>query len=397
MFKQSIKSYIKSNQKLYNLLVPLRSKQVELSTQLKLLQSSSIFKIDGSKHKYPKVIQLPITYNCNSACVMCNIWKMDHSGEMTVEEFAGFMKDPIFKEVEAVGINGGEPSLVPNLYEYAEEILKLPSLKSLNIISHGFSPKPLFKQVEQIYKSCKKNNIRFHISISLDGVGEIHDTVRGKKGVFEKTKSTIDEIIRNQSKYCDSYDIGCTVVRQNINYLIELDAFAKARNYNIKFRLGIDNKRIESDKLREQYSVIYGSLRQTAKEFFHYQISQSKDIQNQFKNFAIFHWLSIEKPKRLLGCAWKDEGITMDARGELYYCAVASESIGSLRKEGGEKIFFDEKNIDYRKNIIKNQCNNCIHDYHGQAEIKNVFIFLKYMFFERYAMTIYKLKTRWMF
>jgi len=285
---------------------------------------------------------------------------------------------------------------VPNLYEYADEILKLPSLKSLNIISHGFSPKPLFKQVEKIYAACKAKGISFHISISLDGVEDIHNTVRGISYAFVKTTATIDEIIENQHKYCDSYDIGCTIVNQNIDHLIELDTYAKSKNYNIKYRLGIDNKRIESDKLREQYSVLYSPLRQSAKEFFHYQISQTKDLSNRFKYYAIYTWLNLKKPKRMLGCAWKDEGVTLDARGELYYCAVASDSIGSLRKNTGEKIFFDDKNINYRKSIIKNSCDGCIHDYSGQPYIRDVLKFLSDTIKDRLSMKIYELKVRFM-
>ncbi|MBD3789208.1 MAG: radical SAM protein [Campylobacterales bacterium] len=383
--KQQLIQLIKKNKKLFL-----------LAKALRFLQTSSFPPIDGSKKKYPKVIQLPITYNCNARCVMCNIWQMDHSGEATVEEFAKFMNDDIFKEVEAVGINGGEPSLIPNLPEYAREILSLPKIKSLNIISHGFSQRPLLKSLEAIYKMCCEKGVSFHVAISLDGVGEVHNTVRGKPNVFEKTTSTIDEIIKNQSKYCDSYDIGCTIVKQNIDYLVELDTYAKSKKYNIKYRLGIDNKRIESDKLRDQYSVIYSPLRQSAKEFFHYQMSQAKDLANRFKYYAIFSWLNSKNPKRMLGCAWKDEGITLDSRGELYYCAVASDSIGSLRKEKGEKIFFDDKNIEYRKSIIKNSCDGCIHDYNGQPEFKNVLKFLSDIFKDRFAMKLYQLKLRFM-
>jgi len=383
--KQQIIQILKKNKKFFL-----------IAKGLRFLQTSSLIKIDGSKKKYPKVIQLPITYNCNAKCVMCNIWQMDHSGEATVEEFAKFMQDDIFKKIEAVGINGGEPSLVPNLYEYADEILKLPSLKSLNIISHGFSPKPLFKQVEKIYAACKAKGISFHISISLDGVEDIHNTVRGISYAFVKTTATIDEIIENQHKYCDSYDIGCTIVNQNIDHLIELDTYAKSKNYNIKYRLGIDNKRIESDKLREQYSVLYSPLRQSAKEFFHYQISQTKDLSNRFKYYAIYTWLNSKNPKRMLGCTWKDEGVTLDVRGELYYCAVASDSIGSLRKNIGEKIFFDDKNINYRKSIIKNSCDGCIHDYSGQPYIRDVLKFLSDTIKDRLSMKIYELKVRFM-
>jgi MoaA/NifB/PqqE/SkfB family radical SAM enzyme len=383
--KQYLISFITKNKKLFL-----------MAKTLRLLLGASLFSIDGSRKKYPKVLQLPITYKCNSRCVMCNIWKMDHNGEASVEEFAKFMQDDIFKKIEAVGINGGEPSLIPNLYEYANEILKLPSLKSLNIISNGFSPKLLFNHLEKIYKACKKRGIHFHVSISLDGVGETHNVVRGIPNVFEKTISTIDEIIANQSKYCDSYDVGCTVVKQNVDYLVELDVYAKRKNYNIKYRLGIDNKRIESDRIREQYSVLYSSLSQSAKEFFHYQMNQAKDLESKFKYYSIFSWLNSGNPKRMLGCAWKDEGITLDSRGELYYCAVASESIGTLRKEKGEKIFLHEKNIEYRKSIIRNSCNRCIHDYSGRVELKNVWRFLGDILREVFAMKIYEIKVRLM-
>ena len=383
--KKQLIQLIKKNKKLFL-----------IARSLRFLQSSTFSKINGSQKKYPKVIQLPITYNCNSRCVMCNIWQMDHSGEATVEEFANFMQDDIFKKVEAVGINGGEPTLVSNLHEYADQILKLPSLKSLNIISHGFNTARALRAFQKIYLACKDKGIDFHVSISLDGVGTIHDDVRGIPNGFAKTMSTINDLIINQQKYCDSYEIGCTVVSQNIHHLIELDTYAKIKNYNIKYRLGIDNKRIESDKLRNQYSVIYSPLRQSAKEFFHYQISQTKDLVHRFKYHSIFTWLNSEKPKRLLGCDWKDEGVTLDARGELYYCAVASDSIGSLRKEKGEKIFFDDKNIDYRKSIITNSCDECIHDYSGQPELKNIWKFLVDTLNSRFSMKIYEMKVRFM-
>ena len=137
-----MKNLIKTNKKIYL-----------FAKVLRLILASSYIKIDGSKKKYPKVLQLPITYKCNGRCVMCNIWKMDHSNEATIEEFTKFLKDPIFKKVKSVGINGGEPSLIPDLPKYANEILKLPMLKSLNIISNGFNQYPLLKSLEKIYES----------------------------------------------------------------------------------------------------------------------------------------------------------------------------------------------------------------------------------------------------
>lgn len=373
----------------------MKQRILTLAKMINFLRYSSLKKIKGKKKKYPKVIQLPITYQCNSRCVMCNIWKMDYSNQAKIKEFKTFLADPLFKKVEDVGINGGEPSLVEQLPEYAKAILELPSLKTLNIISHGFSPKLLLPKLQSIYKLCKNKNIPFHVSISLDGTKEIHNTIRGSK-VYDKTFNTIIEIQNNLNKYCDSMNVGCTVMKQNINNLAAFETLVKKHNINIKYRLGIENKRIDNYDLIENFSLTssYSPLKQTAIEFFHSKINEQKKMSNKFKYFSIFFWLKSKQPKRLLGCMWKEEGVTLDSRGDVYYCAVASDKIGSLREEKGEDIFFKEKNILYRQKIIESQCDDCIHDYSGKPEFKNIIIFFKYILFDKLAMTIYKLKLK---
>lgn len=349
---------------------------------------------NGGEKLYPKVIQLPITYKCNSKCVMCDIWRMDNSGESSVKEFKKFMSDNIFKEVQAVGINGGEPTMVANLPEYASAILELPKIKSLNLISNGFRPHLLLKSLEDIYRACILKKVNFHVSVSLDGVNSVHDKTRGVPGVFKKVIESIDELSANQQRYCDSFDIGCTVTKQNVFHLMELDSYAQLKNYSIKYRLGVWNKRIGSDSILDQFSVLEDPYRQSAAEFFHYLMVRSKSLNDKFKYFSIFRWLTSKKRKRFLGCVWKNEGITLDSRGNLYYCAVASNAIGCLRNSDGEKIFFDDKNIEYRKSIINEYCNKCIHDYSGKIEFSCAAYFLKYLFLNKIAMQIHKIKAR---
>ncbi len=362
---------------------------------VKLVYKSNFTAYSGKEKKYPKVVQLPITYKCNSKCVMCNIWKMDYSNELTIKEFAEMLKDPVFSKVEHLGINGGEPSLIKNLDEYVDEILKLPKLKTLNIITHGFNKKLLWKQLETIYQKCKSKEKLFHVSVSLDGYGKMHDIVRGLP-VFKLTSQTIEEIQNNPNKYCDSFDVGCTITKQNVDYLVELDAYAKEKDFDIKYRMGIENKRIESNKLTEQYSLFYDGSIQSAKEFMHSRYEQAGDLWERFKYFSIFDFLSSKQPKRKLGCYWQTEGITVDSRGDMYYCAVASEKIGSLRGNIGKglDVFWDADNLNYRQSILEKDCNNCIHDYYGKPLFSNITGFLKQQFSEKYYWLGYYVKSK---
>lgn len=324
---------------------------------------------------------------------MCNIWQMDYSHEMTVEEFSRFMNDDIFSKVESVGINGGEPSLIRELPSFTEEILKLPRIKNLNIISHGFNKKLLLASLEEMYKKCKAKGVAFHISISLDGYGETHDTVRGLK-VFKLTSETILEIKNNRAKYCDTFDVGCTVMLQNVDRLKELEAYGRMHGLEIKYRLAIGNKRIESDKLVAQFSLLKNHVYQSAREFFHSRYLLATNIKRKFKYYAIYYFLTAPKPKRLMGCHWQENGLTMDSRGDLYYCAVKSDKIGGLREANGTDIFFSDKNIEHRKHIVENDCDNCIHDYDGKPYIADAWLFLKNILFEKYYWVNYYLKAK---
>ncbi len=356
---------------------------------LSFLKNAKLIRVSGLRKRYPRVIQLPITYRCNSRCVMCNIWKMDWSNEMDLHNFKTALKSNLFKKVVAVGINGGEPSFVKQLPEYTDAILQLPKLKSLNIISHGFNQKMLLPKLKDIYARCRKAGIKFHVSISLDGIGEIHNKVRGLD-IFKITSSTINEINNNRTEYCDSFDCGCTVIQQNVDYLKELDAYCKSKGVKIKYRLGISNKRIESNKILDEFSVFNKQGAQSAKEFFYTRIGVEKSLYNKFKYFAIYYFLQNNYSGRLLGCMWKDNGVTLDSRGNLYYCAVESERIGNILTDDGEKVFFSKKNITYRKSIVDNKCNTCIHDYAGKPELKNIYPFFMEVLFKNYITGIYK-------
>lgn len=324
---------------------------------------------------------------------MCNIWKMDWINEMDIVEFREKMKDLIFKKIEAVGINGGEPTLVKNLDEYAEALLELPSIKHLNIISHGFNQKQFFPFLEKTYKMCNDKGVHFSVIISLDGYSEVHNTVRGLK-VGKIVSDTIQKIQNNPNTYYHEFEAACNLVKQNVNILAQLDPYSKEQNIRIKYRLGIENKRIESNKLTEQFSIKFTSEVQSAKEFFHFKSLEAKYWYEKFKYYSIFSHLNNPKEGRWMGCDYKNEGITIDSRGAVYYCAVASETIGSLREAGGESIFFDPKNLNYRKQIVDNNCKDCIHDYRGKAEVKYVLRFLKEYFYEKFYPHIYRLKLR---
>lgn len=71
-----------------------------------------LFFAQRRKLGYPHTLQFPITNKCNLDCVMCNIHGNDSKNELSKDEISRILQDSIFKKVESVGVNGGEPFIL---------------------------------------------------------------------------------------------------------------------------------------------------------------------------------------------------------------------------------------------------------------------------------------------
>ena len=101
--------------------------------------------------KKPLVIQMPITSRCNSRCKTCNVWKYHDNIDIDYLTLEKALKDPFFSEVQSVGLNGGEFTLVPNFIEILNSVLTLPNIKYIYCISNGLFPKKLFEYLEKAH------------------------------------------------------------------------------------------------------------------------------------------------------------------------------------------------------------------------------------------------------
>jgi MoaA/NifB/PqqE/SkfB family radical SAM enzyme len=356
----------------------------------KIFKKIQFIKVNPYKKKYPEILQLPITYKCNSRCRLCNIWKIDKE-ELSIEEFEKIIKDPIFNKIKTVGINGGEPTQLETLDKTVNIIIKnLPKVKNINIISNGLDTEVIKKIFPKIYKKCRQNNINFSISISLDGYNGVHNKARGLPNAFHRTFNTIKEIKNNLSKYADNYEVGCTISKINEDFLTELETFSEINNINIKYRMGEEIKRLGNKELYNSLNSFNGF---SAREHIFKCVKKSKNIFIKFKYYSIFFSIINKKNKRLAGCWAQNNGITLDPNGDLYYCPPKSKNLGNLLEHSGQKIFFSRKNLQHRAEILKNKCDNCAHDYTGKIPWHNFIRFYFFLLNEKYWSKIYKIKS----
>jgi polysaccharide pyruvyl transferase WcaK-like protein/sulfatase maturation enzyme AslB (radical SAM superfamily) len=314
----------------------------------------------------PVVLQFPVNNICNSHCQMCHVWKQTLDEQVTLEEIEGVLSNPLFSEIRAVGLNGGEPTLRKDLDKIAVTLAtRLPKLRSVFLITNALNVTQVIQQIEAVGKHLKEYGKRFDVMVSLDGVGDIHDLVRGRDGTFERTVSVID--FCKNTPFVSKTHLGCTVIRDNVYGLHDLLDFAIDRDVYIKFRLGIPHKRLYVDTLTDPFEL-------TSKERLHFctfldgliRQYEKSELQKHFYRSLIGQLLHGDP--RTVGCYWQHRGVTVSARGELLYCAVESNVLGSAIDCDSEKLYFDNKN--HLHEIVASRCADCKHDYVGLPSLR---------------------------
>lgn len=307
---------------------------------------------------YPKSLQLPLTNRCNLDCVMCNIQSKEYKKEIPLVEFKKLLENSLFKEIISVGLNGGEPFLVKDIVERVKILInKLPKLKTIYIISNGVLKKIIEERLPEIKKCCDDKNIKLVISISIDGINDVHDLVRAQNGTFEKAVNTINMIQEDEKKYCHYLNIICTVSKYNVYSLNELENFAKLQKWNISYNIATEHERLNNDNKYDGFSLQTDEkAKAMAREFF---FKKFQETLSQVY-YAIFRFLEDDNPVRVCGCGYLKSGITITPEGEVCYCATHSKAIGSIyNKESLKDIYFS--NEKYNNSLKKEYCKKCSH------------------------------------
>ena len=131
-----------------------------------------------------KVLYLRTNQYCNARCFMCDFWK-NIKAEITEEQFENVLN--MKEKIEMIRFTGGEPLLCKKLPQY---IAKCHSrgIKT-SVITNGLI---LDDKLDELVK-----NGLDQVVISVDGsTSELHDSLRGTKGLWEKIDRTLERIAK---------------------------------------------------------------------------------------------------------------------------------------------------------------------------------------------------------
>lgn len=184
-----------------------------------------------SRGDYPHIVNFAITWKCNSRCKMCNIWKERSKKEIPIEKVEKIFSDELFRKTKLVKITGGEPTLHTKI----AEIIKIISEKTDARISINTNAYP-FERIKRVVDECIKVRDDLIFSIGLDGIGDVHNRIRGRECFDEVMRSVnyLEELKKNSEI---KIRFSFTITPWNFSALPEVVKYAEKKGTYIGFRI----------------------------------------------------------------------------------------------------------------------------------------------------------------
>lgn len=309
----------------------------------------------------PKEMIINLTYWCNSRCVMCNIWRVKPKNELTLSEWKKVMKDPIFSNIEALTISGGEASMHPQFLELAELFLtSMPRLYSLGLITNGFMTDFIVRRVKQLAELCQQKGIHLSLSVSVDGIGNKHDAIRRIPGAFQKSMATLSAFKKLQKEYKNiSIGVGSLILRQNLADVREVEKWFQRQRIPLNFQIvgfhkafvnNLETKK-DVDFQKRQRQILFSVLKRLS-------------IPRAWIDARSYYWRDLlgmyrDGKPRTTPCPFLMDQFVIDSFGDVYYC-LSEHPIGNFRKRHSvSEIYFSPKNLKFRQGMITRACPSC--------------------------------------
>jgi Fe-coproporphyrin III synthase len=281
-----------------------------------------------------------VTYRCNAKCQMCNVWQYpsNPSEEISLEEIRKLPR------MFFVNVTGGEPFIRQDLPEIIAELRNRS--RRIVISTNGY----FTQRITQLCKRFPDLGIR----ISIEGLKEANDLIRGMPGGYERTQDTLKQLQTIGLK-----DIGFAMTVQDTNHY-DLEAlyqmaskldyeFATATLHNSHYFRKLDNKIENKEAVISDFKKLIVLLLKSRK---------IKEWFRAYFNYGLINF--IEGKPRFLPCEMGEKGFFVDPYGDVLACNGMNEkiSMGNLKKQAWDEIWQSET-AKQARTAVKKCTKNC--------------------------------------
>ncbi|MBN1592064.1 MAG: radical SAM protein [Candidatus Coatesbacteria bacterium] len=158
-----------------------------------LLRTAKYHLLDRVGLIRPRKLRLAVTSRCNARCRMCNAWQKPLERELSLADYERVFSESakFLSGIKHVSFTGGEPTLRKDLGDIIRLVTERFPSASININTNALLNDRLMALASEILSFRKQ----LMVIVSLDGLGEVHDRIRGVEGAYAKASAALASLL----------------------------------------------------------------------------------------------------------------------------------------------------------------------------------------------------------
>lgn len=306
----------------------------------------SLLLLRGLEHRLYRLLRRPrplrsltvtVTRRCNSRCVMCNIWRLRKTEEeLSRELLLEVLSSPCLEKLVELDLTGGEPLLREDLPEILSRVARftrdrLPSLRTVALATNGLLPRRIHSRVRAILEALD-GRADLAMVCSLDGPGEVHDSIRGIDGAYDKAMETLEGLQSlREGPFPFHLGLKTTVLPRNLHHIPSLMDFARRRRlFHIVSPVLFADQRFRNRESREELDVVDRREKELVRLY-----SREAFLDDYYARVVR---QTLRRGSRGLPCTAASDHLFIEGDGTVFPCPLLNLPLGSVRERPLENV-----------------------------------------------------------
>lgn len=288
--------------------------------------------------RHPLQLTFFVTKRCNARCPYCFYLKNEEQSESNHQELS---VEEIKKISRSLGhllwvlFSGGEPYLREDIVEISRIIYENNKPVILTYPTNGLLPEIIKEKTEQILRQAQKSIVV--VKLSLDGLNDTLDVLRGMTGSFEKIMQTCQGLGKLLDKY-PNLELGvntvfCSANQDNMEEIIEfVNGLDMIRTHTISLVRGeLQEKKykdVDLEKYRDSIEILERNLKKKTGSIYRFKGARLKAAQDILQRRLIYQTMS--QQRRIIPCYAGQLNIVLTETGDVYPCESFNQPMGNV-------------------------------------------------------------------
>ncbi len=327
----------------------------------------------GYKNFQPMTVTYSVTAACQSRCKTCQIGHMymEHperaKNDLSLDEIEKIFKS--MKPVYFFNLSGGEPFLRKDLPDIVALACKYLRPRVIHTPTNAILSDRIIKNTDEIISIVRAydSSVPFTVKPSIDGVGDLHDEIRGVKGNFEQLLKTINGLRKLEDKYDNFHlELGTVISNFNIDHLEEIEDFVHS--------LGVESYRNEVAECRTEFfnlkdpitppAEVYQRLIKDFSRKVEENIASKKNLAKMTEALRVVYYniagKILAEQRQVIPCYAGISNVHINYDGGVWPCCVLGyeKQMGNLREYDYDfqKLWHSDEAEAVRKYILGKNC-----------------------------------------